>query len=462
MSSTSPVPSLPFGSKIVYALGQFGWSLGSYSVANLINYFYLPPEEGAGAIFPPFVFQGAILGIMTIVGVLNFGGRLFDAITDPLIAGASDRTKSRLGKRRPFMAVAALPFAVLSVLVFLPPVRAVVTANVAWLAVMIALFYVAMTAYVVPYTALISELGHTPNERLTLSTLISITWALGFAVGNQVYAIQGAFEATMDPVAAFQTTILIFAGVSFVFMMLPVFFINERKYSEERVSKEGSFQALFSTFANRNFLVFALSDFMYWLALTFIQTGISYYVTTLLGFETAFASQLLLILFVLSFVFYVPINFVAKKIGKKKLVTIAFIVFAVVFVTVSLLGILPFPNSVQAYLMIVLAAFPLAVFGILPNAIVADLAEADGIEKGNYKAGVFFGARALMMKLGISVANLLFPSFLLLGRSVANPTGIRVTGIAALVFSLLGLILFRAYNEKKVLATLDTKEDIGA
>ncbi len=452
--------SLPFGKKIIYALGQFGWSLGSYSVANLINYFYLPPEEGSGAIFPPLVFQGAVLGIMTVVGVINFGGRLFDAVTDPLIAGASDRTKTRFGKRRPFMAVAALPFAVLSVLVFAPPVRQAVGANIAWLAVAMALFYLAMTAYVVPYTALISEFGHTPNERLTISTIISITWALGFAVGNQVYAIQGAFESSMDSVGAFQTTIVIFAGVSFVLMMMPVLFINENKYSKGGTSNEGSFQALVGTFANKDFLVFALSDFMYWLALTFIQTGISYYVTILLGLKKEFASQLLLVLFVLSFVFYVPINFIAKKLGKKRLVTIAFFVFAVVFVTVSLLGILPIPPRVQAYLMIVLAAFPLAVFGILPNAIVADLAESDGREKGNYKPGVFYGARALMMKLGISVANLLFPSFLLLGRSVTNSTGIRVTGIAALVFSLLGLAFFRAYNEKRVLLSL--KEGGGA
>ena len=38
--------------------------------------------------------------------------------------------------------------------------------------------------YTAPYNALISELGHNPKERLTISTVIAVTWALGFAVGQ--------------------------------------------------------------------------------------------------------------------------------------------------------------------------------------------------------------------------------------------------------------------------------------
>ena len=132
--------------------------------------------------------------------------------------------------------------------------------------------------------------------------------------------------------------------------------------------------------------------------------------------------------------------------------------FALDFLVITFLNIIPVPHIIQAYAIVIIAAIPIAIFGIIPNAIVADIAEADGIETGKYKAGIYFGTRTFMMKLGISLANLLFPSFLLLGRSVDNPIGIRTAAAAACVFCLIGLGLFTMYNEKKVINTLKTKE----
>ena len=57
---------------IVYALGQLGWSLASFSVANLLIYFYMPPETGA-PIFPTYIHQGAVLGVLTLIGILSAG-----------------------------------------------------------------------------------------------------------------------------------------------------------------------------------------------------------------------------------------------------------------------------------------------------------------------------------------------------------------------------------------------------
>ena len=84
-------------------------------------YFYMPPETAAATrIFPPFLFEGAVLGVFTIIGIINFGARLFDAVSNPLLASWSDRSRSRLGRRRFFLAVSAVPFALFSYLVFVP------------------------------------------------------------------------------------------------------------------------------------------------------------------------------------------------------------------------------------------------------------------------------------------------------------------------------------------------------
>jgi Na+/melibiose symporter-like transporter len=448
-------------------------------------YFYLPPP---GVKFGPFIVQENVVPLirsgtsvlfgLTIIGLVFALGRLFDAITDPLIAGLSDRSKSKLGKRRSFMAVSALPFAALSALVFFPPTDGISSANTVWLFATVFLFYWFMTMYVTPFFALMPEIGHSPNERLQLSTFISITWALGTMVGSQVEMFQGMFERSgLSPEAAFQAVVSIYAVVSFVFMLLPIIFIDEKKYAEPSHSQGSIFGSIVSAFRNKNFLRFTLSDLAYWVAITIINTVLVYYVTVLLGLPKEFNSTLVMVMFLLSFVFYVPVNVVARKVGKKPLLTIAFAWFIAAFVYAIFLGLYPFSPYVQGFIVVVLAAVPLAIFGIVQNAIVSDIAEADAIETGDAKAGIFFGARTFMSKLGQTIAGLVVPSLLILGAdiratgdvvvadvasggAVTGTFGVRMTAVTAAVFCAVGLALFLSYDEKRVMKSLAKKESI--
>ncbi len=469
MNPASKPEKLPGWKLTMFALGQLGWSLASWSVSNALTYFFLPPETaGSSPLFPAFIFQGAIFGALTVIGLINAGGRVWDAITDPWVANLSDRSKSRIGRRRLFLLISAVPTALFGFLVFMPIASGGTASgqaiNAAWLAVTMTAYYWFITMYCTPFNALISELGHTPNERLGISTAISITWALGFAIGNQAYAlrpvVQDVFNLTSA--GAFQATLGGFELVAAILMLLPVIFIDERRYAEVHASDEGVFAAVKSTFKNRDFRTFVFSDLPYWVALNFIQMGITYYIITLLGLDESLPSLLMLVMFVLSFVFYVPVNLAAKKLGKKPVLVLAFAAFALDFLIVFFLGRMPIPAIAQAWLIVIVASLPLAIFGILPNAIVADIAESHGIETGQYKAGIFFGARTFMMKMGIALANLIFPSLLLLGKSASNPAGIRISAICALCFCLIGMILFLRYDEKRILKVLATKEELSA
>jgi Na+/melibiose symporter-like transporter len=452
------VEKLPLWKQWIFALGQMGWSLVSYSVANLIAYFYLPPE-GRGSIFPTFIYQGFIFGSFTIIGLINAFSRIFDAVTDPLVAGMSDRSRFKLGRRRTFLLISFVPFVITSLLVFFPPVQGESIINAVWLTIIILLFYWFMTLFCTPYNAWISELGHTPEERLNLSTWISITWALGFALGNTIYLVQGIFENLgYSSVISFQIALCIYGVISLLLMALPIIFIDENRYCERHVSTEKPFEAVLSAFKNKNFFVFTLSDFAYWVALTFIQTGIAYYTTVLLQLDKSNATTFMTVMFLLSFLFYIPINLIAKRIGKKLMLSIAFVLFSLVFVLVFFLGRIPLAPFWQGIALVTMASLPMAMFGILPNAIVADIADADGKLKGNYKAAVFFGARTFMMKMGIAFTNLLFPSIVNLGRSIENDTGIRLTGVIAFVFCLIGLVFFLLYREDEILAIIRQPE----
>ncbi len=320
---------------IIFAMGQFGWSLASFAVGNLLVYFYMPPEQGLPT-FPSFLFQGAVLGVLTLVGLLSAGGRVLDGLVDPFVANWSDRKQASLGKRRWFMLRGAVPFALFGALVFFPVSASENATNFIWLALVISLYYFFFALYVIPYNALMAELGHTPQERLKISTLVSVAWALGFVAGNSTYALQGVFEALgKTPVEAFQTVIVLLQIVAMVFMLLPALFINEQRYARQSQSDHGIRDAVRTVFRNHNFRWFLLSFLLYWLALTFIQLGIGFYTTLLFGLDKSLAFTFSLVSFASSFLLYWPVNILAKKLGNKTMMLVAYLLFGGIFMVTA-------------------------------------------------------------------------------------------------------------------------------
>ena len=107
----------------IFAIGQLGWSILSGIVTTWLVTFYLPTEDAvnnSGALF--YVPTGLVIfGVLTILGLITFICRIFDAVTDPWIASLSDRSRNPKGRRIPFMRRAAIPFAIVTVLVFFAP-----------------------------------------------------------------------------------------------------------------------------------------------------------------------------------------------------------------------------------------------------------------------------------------------------------------------------------------------------
>jgi Na+/melibiose symporter-like transporter len=140
---------------------------------------------------------------------------------------------------------------------------------------------------------------------------------------------------------------------------------------------------------------------------------------------------------------------------------VGFALLALLFGMFSIMGLINVQPIIFAYATVAVAAIPIAIFTVVPNAIVADIAEADGIETGNFKAGMFFGVRSFESNLGVSVANMLFPSLLLLGMSVEHPIGIRMSAVVSIVICAAGLLVFLLYDEGAVLRSLAKKEKLS-
>jgi glycoside/pentoside/hexuronide:cation symporter, GPH family len=440
---------LPLSKKIAYSLGQFGWSLLSGIIASYLIFYYIPTQESGISVFIP---QVVFAGFITIIGAITMLGRLFDAVTDPWIATLSDRSKSKKGRRISFMQYASLPFALTTVLVFWSPVQGESVVNAVFLTVMLLLFYLFLTMYVTPFFALLSELGHTPNERLTLSTYISVTWFLGAAVASQAPLLWNVFlNMGFDTVSSMRIALSILSVIGFIFLLIPVIAIDEKRYCQSVPSELKMMDSMKATFRNKEFRLFVFSDLVYWVAVTIFQSSLLYYITVLLKLPDTLFGVLFMALGVGSFLFYVPINIIAKRIGKKTLLIIAFSIFLVVYVYGAFLGLLPIDPTAQAFIMVVIAAIPMAIFGILPNVVVADIAEYDARQSGVRREGMFFGTRTFMSKIGQMFSMLILSALLLSQGNVSDELSIRLTAVTAAVFCLIGLLILLMYNEKKIL-----------
>lgn len=449
--------SLSKGKIWLLAVGQLGWAMLSGLISNWLVYFYQPDATAQAAGQSLFIPQGRVLlGMFTVIGAITALGRVFDAVTDPWIASLSDRCRSRLGRRIPFLKWASLPLAFSTVMVFCAPVGRVSGVNVAWLFVFIMCYYLAITAYCTPFNALIPELGHSQEERLNISTAISLTFIVGTALAYVAPVIWGLMEPSLGRVPAMRATFGLLAVIAFVCMQVPVFAIREKDYVNSRPTEGTAISSLVKTFRNREFRIFVGSDIFYWMGLTMFQTGLPFFVTSLLELPESMSTVFFVAMTALSLAFYIPVNLLTRKFGKRNLVLAAFLVFAACFGYTALMGPgLIIPPVAQGFILVVVAAFPMAIFGILPQAMVADISESDSRETGENREGMFYAARTFAFKLGQSVSMLLFTALATLGR---DGTGYRVVAGTSCALALTGGIILLFYNEKKINDVIGSEE----
>jgi GPH family glycoside/pentoside/hexuronide:cation symporter len=448
-----PVAKLTIGKELAYACGMVGWSIMTNLIIVMLPYFYLPPSNAGLVILMP---QIMLFGFFNILSIIAASGRFVDALFDPFIASLSDKSKNPKGRRIPFMKWAILPAVVFCCLTFYPLVMKESSHNAAWLAITMTLFFMSVTAYIIPYNALLPELTETSEEKVRLSSFQQAGFVIGIiiaaSVNNYADGLQYWFHVANRDTAV-QYTIWGLAIVAGVVMLIPIFAIDEKKYSSSKPSHLPIMQAIRKTFSNRNFKYYLISDFSFYMALSVISSGMLYFVTVLLGLPESMGGALMGAMVGLSLLFYPLINYLSKKIGKKPLVIFSFALMSLIFVTIYFLGKFPVSHYIQVYALVLCAAFPLAALGILPNAILAEIAQDDAKETGENREGMFFAVRYLFVKMGQTLGIALFAFLTVYGKDPGNDHGLRLNGICGFVLCLGALIFFSRFREKRPKAT---------
>jgi glycoside/pentoside/hexuronide:cation symporter, GPH family len=384
---------LPLSKQIAYAVGVMGWSIMINLISVILVYFYVPPQNSG---LPILITQIAVFGVFNVMGIVAASGRLFDAIYDPLIAQFSDRSKNPKGRRIPLMKIAIIPSAVFCFLIFYPLTVGESSMNVVWLSVMLIGFYMASTTYIIPCYALLPEIAHDSNSKMQLSSWQSVGYVFGIGISSNAFNIADLFQSTYvleARITALQLAVLSLVVLGMIFMLIPILTIDEKKYSTSVPSTVPLKAALRQILGNRNFRLFIVADFAYWIGITFITSGLIYFVTVLLELPESIGNKLMITLVLVSFVFYPIINILARKIGKKIIVVLSFLILGVVFCGIYFLGTFDSDPEKQIYLLIIIAAIPMASLNILPTVILADIIERDSKQTGENKEGIYFAGR---------------------------------------------------------------------
>jgi GPH family glycoside/pentoside/hexuronide:cation symporter len=450
LANEMPALKFPLRKQIVYACGMIGWSIMTNIIIVMLPFFYLPPNNSG---LKPFVPQLILFGVFNIMSVLMTAGRFTDAIFDPFIASLSDKSKNPKGRRIPFMKWAILPAVVFCCLTFFPLVNAESKINAVWLTFMLVFFFMSVTTYIIPYNALLPEVTETAEEKVKLSSFQQVGFVLGMVISGLVnnYAdLVQRFFNVLNRDAAIQYTIwglCVFAGIV---MFVPVLFIDEKKYSSSKPSHLPLLPAIRKTFSNRNFKYYLISDFSFYMALSIITSGLLYFVTVLLKLSASEGGPLLGVMVIASLMFYPLINYLSKKIGKKPIVLFSFVILSLVFVAIYFLGKFPLSAHAQIISLLIAASFPLAALGILPNAILAEIAQDDAKRTKENREGMFYAVKYLFVKLGQTLGTALFAFLTVYGIDLGHDYGLRLNGICGFVLCLLAVVFFSRFRERKV------------
>ena len=395
---------LPVGTKLGFGVADLGGNL-FFTALGFYALKYLTDTVGIAA-----AAAGAVL--MT--------GKLVDALWDPIVGQLSDRTRTRWGRRRPFLFFGSIPLALAMWWFFSNPHLAAAGARLLWALVAFILLNMSYSLVNIPYSSLTPELTTDYHERSSLNGFRFMFAVVGtilgaVAVGPILAAFGGAGSG--DKSLGFSMVGLIFGAVMLASSMITAAVVREPRHeAEER--EGGSFLATYlSVFRNGPFVIILVAYALNLMGLTFLQSAITYYFSYIYhneGLQTV-AMGILLLTAMAS----IPVSvIVSRRLGKKAAWQICFFVLATSSLALYFLGHVLGPTFFLC--MMVYSGIGVGFGYVAPYAMVPDTIEVDAIRNGRRREGAFYGMWLLTSKVGQALAILLTGLVLALGHYVAN------------------------------------------
>ncbi|MPZ15827.1 MAG: hypothetical protein GEU73_15630 [Chloroflexi bacterium] len=414
--------------KILYAFGSLGANALIQSYTLWLTFFYAPPESSGRPTLLPIVALGLIHGLSKVI----------ELVDDPLIGFASDRTRSRLGRRVPYILLGA-PVLVLSFfLLWTPPDAETTSLNAAYLFAMLLLFHLGFTVVMGPYDALLPELALSANARVNLASLKVVAGVAGAAVG-----LVGS--GPLIDAVGFRGMAAAVAGIALT--SYAVALVGIRGLPTTRAPSTMPLgPSLRAVLRNRPFLVLVVTLGLLFLGRDLLTQLIPYFTTVVLQAPEESASMLTGALITMVVLTLPVLAWLSRRWGTKRTASAFVLALGLYLPFLGLVGLgLPgVPLMTQGLFMMAMVGIPVAAVYVFPNALLADVVEYDALQTGHRREALYFGMFATLTKLAPSGSALILGVILeVFGFSAEHPLGIRIVPAVAGVCVLLGWAVFQ-------------------
>lgn len=447
---------LPRRKMIRYCLADIAKGLFTGMISNYLLYFFQPTVKSG---LPLLLPQNKFLGYITIMALITGLGKIVDAVTDPLVATLSDKCTHKDGRRLPFLRGASLPYALSVLLIFYAPFPAGSPVNAIWVGFFLISYYTAYTFFFIPRNALVPEI--IPDAKVRVG-YYGISTAFFMGSSSFMYAatlfVNLLKSAGLSPLWAWRAVFTLFAAIGIVCLLLSAYAFEEKDYVQKNVRpRESLLTSCRQVLGNRNFLCFAAGDLFSGVSMAFFQTAMLYYITMLLNVPESQSFLVMLSAIGVALCLFPLIIRLSRKWSKKVLLVAASIVFTIVFGFIffgdKIAALAPGYELFVGLALGVVVAFPFAAINILPQSIMSDIIQQDSLESGINREGIFSATKTFIEKCASALALMVVSSVLAIGAGPGESVGllgVKLTGVFAGGFSLLSLLLFFTYNDKKV------------
>lgn len=381
-AAPSKTTSLPLKTKIGFGIGDLGGNLFFTIIGFYLLYFLTDVVQLAAG----------------LAGTALMIGKIWDAVTDPVVGYLSDRTRHRMGRRRPYIFYGSFLLLGAMIIMFTDPGLGSQPMLFLWAVVVYCILNTAYTIVNIPYTALLPELTRDYHQRTVLAG-----FRMSFAVvGTLVGAAAVLPIVDLFPGLSNGWTLMgaVMGGIMLVTALTTFFVVREPQGSPSQET-HGFLRTYRGALGNKPFLLVLFPNMLHTTGVTIIQGALLYYFTYIFEARDLFRFALLFLL--ASSIIFIPVwVLVSKKIGKKNSYNVGMGLLTVVlllFFATAHFNPLPY-----TYLLLAVAGVGFATHYVMPHALLPDVTEDDYATHGIRREGIFYSMWAFSTKVGQAMA----------------------------------------------------------